>query len=195
MDLDCCLADCNPTDTVCNTACSQSHLSGVVEFAYANQCVSNCAGLASEIPTSSADAGAKVDAGCSGRFEIIDAGNVRTSPLKPCPQAHSGCDGSGLVKDTETGLQWQRYRYITGDNDPWLTQPRAADYCSAKGMRLPTQDEAMGIMKTSNSACAWPDDWYTWTSTESQPGEHWYVMYNSTMVSLGEADGGALCLK
>jgi hypothetical protein len=194
--LDCCLASCNPTDTACNTACSKSHLSGVTDFAYANQCVSNCAGL-NVSPTTGTDAGAKADAApaCTGRFEIIDPGNERTSPLKPCPQEHSGCDGSGLVKDTQTGLQWQRHRFTPSESDPWFTQTRAADYCSAKGMRLPTQDEAMGIMKTSNSACAWPSDWWTWTSTESQPGEYWYVMYNGNMLPLGEATGSVLCVK
>ena len=40
--LDCCLAKCEPTDTTCNTACSNANKGATVSFAYANQCISNC---------------------------------------------------------------------------------------------------------------------------------------------------------
>lgn len=40
--LDCCLAKCQPTDTACNTACSNANKGGAVSFAYADQCIAAC---------------------------------------------------------------------------------------------------------------------------------------------------------
>ena len=107
--------------------------------------------------------GTGTGSGCpGGRYVVLDAG---VGPR----------DGSGQVKDTSTGLVWDRFPY--DDQGNYLTQAQAIAYCQGKGARLPTKDEALGISGVSYHACAWPGGWYTWTSTSAGAGLAWDV-YN-----------------
>ena len=89
---------------------------------------------------------------CSnGRYVIVDPGTGSASGS--CPG--SACDGSGLVKDTSTGLTWARYTYYPG-YPPGQTQTQAAAYCAGRGGRLPTKDEALAIAGNNYCQSAWP---------------------------------------
>ena len=99
----------------------------------------------------------------AGRYEMLVTGT------EECVN-----DGSGRVKDTTTGLVWNRYVYrdpVTG-----LTQARAGSFCQDQGGRLPTKDEALAITGAHWNSCAWPCYWTTWTSTCDDLGAGWHVM-------------------
>jgi hypothetical protein len=67
---------------------------------------------------------------------------------------------SDLARDNKTGLVWMRKTYEPGA--PF----RIGEFCSGKGMRLPTKEEALAI---SGSSCdgAIFNGWNTWTSSPS----------------------------
>ena len=113
------------------------------------------------------------NSGCAasgGRYEILDPGNQRESYSIDCPKVGSGCDGSGLVMDSKTGLVWLRFEYfpVNPDSliapDPGQNQIQASTYCANREMRLPTVDEALGIAGENYSKCVWQPYWATWTS-------------------------------
>ncbi len=126
--------------------------------------------------------GTGTGSGCpGGRYVVLDAG---VGPR----------DGSGQVKDTSTGLVWDRFPY--DDQGNYLTQAQAIAYCQGKGARLPTKDEALGISGVSYDACAWPGGWYTWTSTSAGAGLAWSVDDDgsTSQDDVGDSDG-ALCVR
>jgi hypothetical protein len=107
-----------------------------------------------------------VQEGCpDGRYQVLDPGGGSCSAY----------NGSGLVKDTSTGLTWMRYSYQRSEG---LIQAEASTYCAERGMRLPTEDEALGIAGSNEDRCAFPCGWYTWTSTPSGSGQAWVVFYS-----------------
>ena len=127
--------------------------------------------------------GTGTGSGCpGGRYVVLDAG---VGPR----------DGSGQVKDTSTGLVWDRFPY--DDQGNYLTQAQAIAYCQGKGARLPTKDEALGISGVSYDACAWPGGWYTWTSTSAGAGLAWHVVYSGStfQVDVGNVSHHALCVR
>ena len=83
------------------------------------------------------------------------------------PWASGSCSGSdGLILDTQTGLTWQR---LGGTWGTW-SRAQVAEGCAARGMRLPTVAEVMGITGAVQSCPdAFPCHWVTWTSDEGDP--------------------------
>ena len=146
----------------------------------------------------------KLGAGCknasggpapAGRYEVVDPG---TGHCAQNPQDLSGLDGSGQVKDTTTGLVWDRYPrgFIPG-----IHRAQADAFCQGQGARLPTKDEALAISGASHDSCAWPCPWITWTSTSAgaaAPGWGWWVNFDGNP---GQGDpgtssiGGVLCVR
>jgi hypothetical protein len=120
-----------------------------------------------------ADAAADSGALLCGRYQVLVPGTGSASG--GCPG--SRCDGSGLVKDTTTGLTWARFSYYPG-YPPGQTQAQAAAYCAGRGGRLPTRDEALAIAGNNFCQAAWPTGWYTWTSTSAGAGLAWGVYYD-----------------
>lgn len=117
-----------------------------------------------------------------GRFQLVDAGNgIKDS-------------GTGLVRDTKTGLTWARFRSEHGKD-----QAAASAYCSRKRMRLPTMDEAASIAGSSRCREAWPEDWWTWTSSPgAAAGRAWNVIYDGVTLDLEvgiSLDMVALCVR
>ncbi len=110
-----------------------------------------------------------------GRYLVLD-------PSK------DSCDDndSNLVKDTSTGLIWRRHQSSTGGG---MSQAEAVGYCSAKGMRLPTKDEALAIAGTNFDSCAFCN-WGTWTTSPSATGQVWYVGRNGGAMSLDVNETG-----
>ncbi len=115
---------------------------------------------------------AKIAAGrCgSGRYSVLDQGTGGDTD-----------DGSGLVRDTRTGLTWMRKPY----SGSGLTQEVSAGYCRSKGMRLPTKDEALGIAAGNREPCAFPRGWWTWTSNPAGSGRAWVVDFHGNTFEFG----------
>ena len=80
--------------------------------------------------------------------------------------------GTGLVFDTETGMHWLRFGSLL------LTHDSAIQYCTDKGMRLPTKEEALAIADDNFCRFAWPAGWSTWTSTKSATGEQAWCVWH-----------------
>jgi hypothetical protein len=59
---------------------------------------------------------------------------------------------AGLIEDNTTELIWMNDS--AGGGEPPQTQTDAATYCSGRGMRLPTETEALGIANTNWAPCA-----------------------------------------
>ena len=93
-----------------------------------------------------------------------------------CPGAR--CDGSGRVKDTETGLEWDRFSYFPVSEVQ--NHAHADSYCAGKGARLPTQAEALAVAGENGCTDAWPAGWGTWTTTPGDTGRAWYVLSTGT---------------
>lgn len=92
---------------------------------------------------------------CSnGRFEILDPGTG---------------EGTGRVRDTQTGLTWMRYSIARWPR--YFHHNEAAPTCTALGMRLPTKSEVEGVQPADT--CTWPVYWDTWTSTPAG-GDLWW---------------------
>jgi hypothetical protein len=127
----------------------------------ANTDASSTADASANADAAPSDAGT-ADAAASvlcGRYRVIDPGTGSASGACPGPS----CDGSGLVADPRNGLVWQRFRYLPAGGQ---TLAQATAYCTAKGMRLPTQPQASAIAGgTGTCQEAWPAGWTTWTST------------------------------
>lgn len=135
------------------------------------------------------------------RYTILDAGS-------PSSDDRQVKDGSGLVRDNETGLVWTRFVFQPNVNSCRAcgVQPSAAPghspnftfeilrRCAEKrGMRLPSLSEALGIAGEHFSLDAWPQKWAAWTTTIVPPnrvplgeewkarfGVSWYVFYKPT---------------
>lgn len=86
-----------------------------------------------------------------GRYRVVDSGFP------------------GVIRDTQTGLEWQRYARKFDGPAPVGTNAEAvanaSAYCQDAGWRLPTLDEALGIAWLSYDSCAWPFGWSTFVST------------------------------
>jgi hypothetical protein len=141
-------------------------------------------------------------AGSCGRYQVLVPGTGTASGT--CPG--SGCDGSGLVKDTTTDLTWARFPYYPTSDYPvsgGQTQAQAAAYCAGRGGRLPTKDEALAIAGNNNYCrAASPVEWGTWTSTSAGAGLAWYVVYDGYTTQIVVGNGlngvyslGALCVR
>jgi formylglycine-generating enzyme required for sulfatase activity len=134
-------------------------------------------------PASPPDAGA-LGATCSSRYTTIQAGD-------------DFCDysGSGLVKDTKTGLTWTRQEYAFHMGQ---SQPQASSHCQSLGMRLPTKDEALAIAGSSFESCAFPCTWGTFTSTSAGSHVVWHVNYDGSSATVSAKDEGGgfvMCVK
>jgi hypothetical protein len=127
----------------------------------------------------------------TGRYVLLDPG---TGSLNgPCPGV--GCDGSGRVQDTTSGLVWARYRYLP-ESPSGQTQAEAAAHCAGAGMRLPTADEALSIAGLGFDPCAWPMEWATWTSSPGPTGTVAVVYSAGHTYNQGPNDSAAvLCLQ
>jgi hypothetical protein len=84
------------------------------------------------------------------------------------PDRYTVLSGSmaGLVRDNQTGLIWMATS-VGGDeagDGGQQTQCLAEAYCKGKGMRLPTDLEALAISGSGYASCAF-NQWSTWTST------------------------------
>ena len=126
------------------------------------------------------------------RVESLRCGSGRYAVLEPGTSGDAK-DGSGLVRDTRTGLTWMRHVYTTSG----LTQAAAQGYCQRKGMRLPTKDEALGIAESNRETCAFPESWHTWTSTSAGSGQAWGVSHHGyTFASdVGSVNSVVLCVR
>jgi len=123
--------------------------------------------------TSGRDGGSGETVLCS-RYQLLDAGTHEANG--PCPG--SRCDGSGLVKDRQTGLTWLRYDYLPQSGDQ--NQSQAAAYCTGRSMRLPTLEEALAISGTGCCPAAFPGPVSTLTSTAADTGLVWMVTIDPT---------------
>lgn len=86
----------------------------------------------------------------------------------------TGAD-AGLVRDNVTGLVWMQ-NSVGGQQTMQQTQSLAATYCAGRGMRLPTEAEALALAG-AYAACAF-GMWGTWTSTEvGDSDDAWVVDY------------------
>ena len=115
------------------------------------------------------------------RFRVIDA------------------DAAGsLVEDTRTGLTWTRTAYYPG-YPPGQNVAQASEHCAAVGMRLPTLAEAQAI--TPRCREAWPDPWFTWTSSRTDTGQGTGVLHDGFVSSYSESydgrygNGDVLCVR
>lgn len=143
-------------------------------------------GLAELAPASGATE-AKLAAGrCgSGRCSVLDPGTAGDED-----------DGSGLVRDTRTGLTWMRKPY----KGSGLSQEGSSVYCRSKGMRLSTKDEALGIAAGNKELCAFPSPWWTWTWPPPGAERAWLVSFRgyTDEVEVGVAVGdygSVLCVR
>jgi len=75
-------------------------------------------------------------------------------------------------------------------------QAQAAAYCAGRGMRLPTLDEALAL-SAGVDTCAFPCDWFTWTSSSSGPGLAWRANYlgGSAFENAATFSYSALCVQ
>ncbi|KAF1009659.1 MAG: Beta-galactosidase BoGH2A [Luteibacter sp.] len=67
------------------------------------------------------------------------------------------------VRDTLSGLQWDRIQRGFTDQGAQFTQSVAVGECAKDNMRLPTRDEALAISGQNASTSAFPGAWTTWT--------------------------------
>lgn len=105
---------------------------------------------------------------------------------------------AGLVQDNVTGLIWMSDSVgggeRVGEGGP-QTEEDAAAYCQDRGMRLPTEDEALALAATNMPCITTPPPsqclcgnsklpfgfWSTWTSTfVGGDSEAWVVDYTGT---------------
>jgi hypothetical protein len=102
------------------------------------------------------------------------------------------------VLDNITKLTWQQYVTTFSQQGAQFTQTVAAQYCTAVGMRLPTQAEAQTIATNNYASCAFPNPWTTWTST-GVPGDatRAYFLSSAGVASsqiIDNSPGWALCV-
>jgi hypothetical protein len=122
-----------------------------------------------------------------GRYKVLDEGN--------------GGDGSGAVRDTQTGLTWLRQQGSLGKD-----HRQATAYCASRGMRLPSYQEALAIAGPGRDGAidgrckeAWPQVWWTWTSSTVSGGKIISLEMNRNVFN--EDSGyinihvGALCVR
>ncbi len=105
---------------------------------------------------------------------------------------------ASTVLDNLSGLSWDRSQYTLSGQGAQFTQPLAAQYCSQRGMRLPTVDEALAISSANAASCAFPNGWSTWTSTSDPQisGQAFWVSSASGTATSAVANnfpGWALC--
>jgi hypothetical protein len=117
------------------------------------------------------DAGTTEDAG-------EDAAEAAAAPTcGPPPARYTLLTGAsaGLVQDNVTGLVWMNDS-VGGEQTSEQTQSDAATYCAGRGMRLPTEAEAVALA-ANYASCAF-GQWSTWTSTAAGTGgDAWVVDY------------------
>ncbi len=132
----------------------------------------------------------------------VDGGSAGCGPGRRyalVEPATPGCegDGSGRVRDASTQLTWSAKKYysVAGAGGPSQSATRALDYCSGRGMRLPSREEALAIAGTNSESCAFPCPWETWTSS-SEGGLGWIVESTgaSFLTELGRSHG-VLCVR
>jgi hypothetical protein len=133
-------------------------------------------------PGADAGASASLDAASEGSTSeggtLDDGGGPEAAPAPTCgpPPARytvlAGAD-AGLVRDNVTELVWMANS--AGGGEPPQTQSDAANYCSGRGMRLPTKDEATALA-AAYATCAF-GQWSTWTSTAAGAGDAWVIDY------------------
>jgi hypothetical protein len=123
-----------------------------------------------------APADAPVDAGAidSGSDEAEAAAAPTCGPPPNRFTLLTGAD-AGLVRDNVTERVWMRDS-AGGQQTSQQTQTLAAAYCTGRGMRLPTKDEALALA-AAYAPCAF-GQWGTWTLTAVPgTGDAWVVDY------------------
>jgi hypothetical protein len=173
------------------TSSSRSVLVPLAMGALVAACSSSSSGAPDDTSDASTDAASVVDA--SGRMDTgatdaaSDAGPTDSRVAEteaaaaptcgPPPNRFtllSGAD-AGLVRDNMTGLVWMNDS-VGGQQTSEQTQSLAAAYCAGRGMRLPTEDEALALA-AAYASCAF-GQWGTWTSTDvGTTGDAWVVDY------------------
>jgi hypothetical protein len=100
---------------------------------------------------------------------------------------------AGLVRDNVTELVWMADS--VGGGEPPQHQATAASYCAGRGMRLPTEDEALALVM-NYAPCAF-GQWSTWTSTAAAAGDAWVVDYlgDSSPQLADNFPSAVLCVK
>jgi hypothetical protein len=135
--------------------------------------------------TSVADTGAALDAPATTEDSAISDSSQSVPEAAPAPTCgpaparytvfgDAGAN-AGLVQDNTTGLIWMS-NSVGGEQTQEQTQSDAATYCAGIGMRLPTENEALGIAAANYAPCAF-GQWSTWTSTAAGTGDAWVVDY------------------
>jgi hypothetical protein len=103
----------------------------------------------------------------------VDASGLTCGPSPARYTLLTGAD-AGLVRDNVTMLVWMSNDH--GAGEPPQTQADAIAYCTGRGMRLPTKDEAVALA-ANYASCAF-GHWGTWTSTPAPAaGDAWVVDY------------------
>lgn len=128
--------------------------------------------------------GGSVELKC-GRFEILDEG---TSPPDK--------DGSGRVRDSETGQIWTR-NYFRAYTVPYSgTYAEAAAACGDVGMRVPTQSELLRMLDDGfcEEAFNYGKTSFAWTSTQYNADTWWCVLMDGTSTYCVNRPGAA-CVK
>jgi beta-galactosidase len=103
------------------------------------------------------------------------------------------------VTDNVSNLVWQQFVTTFQGQGDQFTQPIANSYCQSVGMRVPSLPEAMTIAGTNYSACAFPDTWTIWTTTDDpqDPTERaFFASSDGSSASniKGNSPGAALCV-
>ncbi len=127
-------------------------------------------------PDAVSEGSSGMDAALEGSGATDAAGDAAQPTCGPTPARYTLLTGAdaGLVRDNATMLVWMRDDH--GAGEPPQTQAQAAAYCAGRGMRLPTEDEAIALA-TNYAACAF-SHWQTWTSTAAPAaGDAWVVDY------------------
>jgi len=132
---------------------------------------------AHDVGASGADgAGGALDGGPTDA--VADAQEAAPAPTcGPPPNRFTILNGAdaGLVRDNVTQLVWM-HDSVGGQQTSQQTQPLASTYCTGRGMRLPTEDEALALA-AAYASCAF-GQWGTWTSTDvAGSGDAWVVDY------------------
>jgi len=145
----------------------------------------------SDVDASSDDSGRTVDAApladAATADAPLDTGTIDTGvdeaeaaatpTCGPPPNRFTLLTGTdaGLVRDNVTELVWMNDS-VGGAQTSEQTQSLAATYCTGRGMRLPTEDEALALA-SAYASCAF-GQWGTWTSTDvGSTGDAWVVDY------------------
>jgi hypothetical protein len=135
--------------------------------------------------SSGSNDGSPTDASTDSSLADNDVGTDDAAAAPTCgppPDRYTLLTGdadAGLVRDNVTGLIWMTDS-VGGAQTQEQTQTLAATYCSGRGMRLPTEAEALALA-SNYASCAF-GQWSTWTSTDvvGNAGFAWIVNWDGS---------------